>query len=400
LIENAKTLLDYTPSTKRRIQPAIGDYSWVNKDTPLGNLNLNWKERDLPERLRTKHVHRLHPYLGKYVPQLVEILLRKFAPKIVCDPFCGSGTTLVEANALNIESIGCDISAFNCLMTKVKTDRYDVIELEREIKDILSRTFSAAKFTDLPEKLIQKESSSYLKQWFHTKALGELLVFRSMIENYDYQDVLKIILSRSARSARLTTHFDLDFPKRPQTAMYYCFKHRRTCRPTNSALEFLQRYGLDTTKRIREFSRMRTNASINIICGDSRKVEFPKCDAIMTSPPYVGLIDYHEQHRYAYELLDLPDNRDHEIGPASRGTSKQARQRYIEEIGSVLRNVRRNQDDKGIAVIVVHDKSDLYSGLAEKTGFKVDSTLVRNVNRRTGRRSSEFFEQILIWKAA
>jgi hypothetical protein len=128
-------------------------------------------------------------------------------------------------------------------------------------------------------------------------------------------------------------------------------------------------------------------------------MQIPKIDAVMTSPPYVGLIDYHEQHRYAYELLDLPDNREHEIGPASRGTSKQARQRYVEEIGSVFKNIRRSLHDEGIAIIVVHDKSDLYSGLAEETGFRVDSTLVRNVNRRTGRRSSEFYEQILIWKA-
>ena len=35
---------------------------------------LSWSESDLPERIRTKHVHRLHPYLGKFIPQLVEIL--------------------------------------------------------------------------------------------------------------------------------------------------------------------------------------------------------------------------------------------------------------------------------------------------------------------------------------
>jgi hypothetical protein len=38
----------------------------VTHNTPLGLLNLNWRENDLPEKQRTKHVHRLHPYLGKY----------------------------------------------------------------------------------------------------------------------------------------------------------------------------------------------------------------------------------------------------------------------------------------------------------------------------------------------
>ena len=97
------------------------EFGTISPDTPLESLNLNWREQDLPERVRTKHVHRLHPYLGKFIPQIVEIFLRKFEPTTVCDPFCGSGTTLVEAASLGINAIGCDISEFNTLMTKVKT---------------------------------------------------------------------------------------------------------------------------------------------------------------------------------------------------------------------------------------------------------------------------------------
>jgi hypothetical protein len=108
-----RRLDDYLGFTIEKKQPIIGDFSWITPSTPLSSINLNWRERDLPEKLRTKHVHKLHPYLGKYVPQLVEIFLRKFKPQTVCDPFCGSGTTLVEANVLGITSIGCDISAFN-----------------------------------------------------------------------------------------------------------------------------------------------------------------------------------------------------------------------------------------------------------------------------------------------
>ncbi len=63
------------------------------------DLDLSWSERQLPERERTKHVHRLHPYLGKYIPQLVEELFRRHVPARgrVLDPFAGSGTTLVQA---------------------------------------------------------------------------------------------------------------------------------------------------------------------------------------------------------------------------------------------------------------------------------------------------------------
>lgn len=380
-------------------RPAVGDFRWVRPSTPLSEVNLNWRERDLPEKVRTKHVHRLHPYLGKFIPQLVEIFLRKFEPDTVLDPFCGSGTTLVESNALGIASIGVDVSAFNCLLTKVKTDTYDIRKLESEVKDILLRTRNELHHPQ--DRLdVDEESTIFLRTWFAPKALKQLLVYRSFIAQYKYSDVLKIIMSRSARSARLTTHFDLDFPKKPQKTPYYCHKHSRTCRPTNDASNFLNRYSLDTVERIREFSRIRTDAPVTILNEDSRRVDYPKFDAIVTSPPYVGLIDYHEQHRYAYELLGLPDKKDFEIGAASKGNSKAAKEEYASGIGEVFAQARHAIEDKGIVVIVVHDKHSLYTEMAARAGYEQEEVLTRNVNRRTGRRGEDFFEQILIWRPA
>lgn len=377
--------------------PPFTDFESIATKTSIKELNLNWREEDLPEKIRTKHVHRLHPYLGKFIPQLVEIFLRKYSPKVVCDPFCGSGTTLVEANALGTDSVGCDISAFNCLLSKVKTDRYDVIKLEKEIKDILAKMkykeITRADFWD-----VQDTDNEYLKKWFATKARKQLLYFLSLIPNYEYQDVMKIILSRSARSARLTTHYDLDFPKQQQTGPYYCFKHRRTCKPTDDALEFLRRYSYDTIKRIKEFSKIRTSAKVEIICGDAREVDFPEMDMVFTSPPYVGLIDYHQQHRYAYELLNLEWREEQEIGPAFKGTSKTAKEEYVSQIGEVLLNVRRKLKDNGVVVIVVNDKDNLYKDMAPKIGFSLEDKIVRHVNRRTGRRANNFFEEVLIWR--
>src|SRR5205807_5350430 len=78
------------------------------------DLELSWSERDLPERERTKHVHRLHPYLGKFIPQLVEVLLRRYLPRggRVLDPFAGSGTTLVQALESGLGATGIDVAAW------------------------------------------------------------------------------------------------------------------------------------------------------------------------------------------------------------------------------------------------------------------------------------------------
>src|SRR5438128_3060891 len=92
------------------------------------DLDLSWSEQQLPERERTKHVHRLHPYLGKFVPQLVEALLgRYFVPgEHVLDPFAGSGTTLVQALESELDASGVDVAAFNCLLVGVKTEGYNL----------------------------------------------------------------------------------------------------------------------------------------------------------------------------------------------------------------------------------------------------------------------------------
>jgi len=113
-----------------------------------GNRELSWKDqlgKDLnwalsfdqyKEAETTKHVHRLHPYKGKFIPQLVEYFLDDHTDKfkkevyfhkndIVLDPFCGSGTMLVQANELGMHAVGIDISTFNALISNCKVRRID-----------------------------------------------------------------------------------------------------------------------------------------------------------------------------------------------------------------------------------------------------------------------------------
>jgi DNA modification methylase len=388
--------------------------SKVTKNTPLESLNLNWKEKELPERKRTKHVHRLHPYLGKYVPQLVEVFLRKyFSPgQIVLDPFVGSGTTLVQANELGIRSIGYDISAFNVLLSRVKTAKYDLTNTRKEVLDILNKVrlltqsdnrqkkLFTEDFADFPENLLLKTDDKYLKDWFAPQALRELLTYHYFIETGEYQncDLLKIILTRSARSARLTTHFDLDFPKHPQKEPYWCYKHSGTCKPTKSAFKFLHRYSLDTIKRIEEYSLLRTDASVEVYHGDSRNMDIPPIDGVITSPPYVGLIDYHEQHAYSYHLLGLRNNGHNEIGPAYKGRSIKAKKQYKEDVAAVFRKAINVMSSGGHLIVVANDRDNLYDKMADLIGTEVEGLVKRHVNRRTGRRAGNFYESIFIWK--
>jgi len=100
---NIEELKDYYESYDKEKQ-------WKKK---LGE-DLNWDLSfvEYKESERTKHVHRLHPYKGKFVPQLVEYFLDAHTDEfkqqtyfhkgdIVLDPFCGSGTTKMNDYILN-----------------------------------------------------------------------------------------------------------------------------------------------------------------------------------------------------------------------------------------------------------------------------------------------------------
>ena len=101
------------------------EFSWKEK---LGS-DLNWALSfdHLREKDTTKHVHRLHPYKGKFIPQLVQYFIDDHtddfkkvvyfkAGDIILDPFSGSGTTLVQAHEMDMHSIGIDISHFSCMI--------------------------------------------------------------------------------------------------------------------------------------------------------------------------------------------------------------------------------------------------------------------------------------------
>jgi len=155
--------------------------------------------------------------------------------------------------------------------------------------------------------------------------------------------------------------------------VYYCAKHGKMCRPLFSILSWWERYCQDTIQRLVHFDKLRTGTIQTCLTGDSRtidivdalKAENPdfarfvntqKINGVFSSPPYVGLINYHEQHAYAYDLFAFDRKDELEIGPLFKGKGKEAREQYIKGVSDVWRNCKRFLAQNYDVFLVANDK--------------------------------------------
>lgn len=427
------------------------------------------------EKERTKHVHRLHPYKGKFIPQLVEYFLDTHTDElkteswfksgdIVLDPFCGSGTTLVQAAELGIHAVGVDISEFNTLISNTKVSQPNLNDLHSAVHKLIGklRSFNAgaahldfdhavsealSEYNKMAEmrygkpqtkeyaaacvdeflqiwhsyvdrfgiQLRQEQDGSFLALWYAASIRNEIEFLREEIlkeADVVIRKVLLLALTRTLRSCRATTHADLATLKEPVFEPYYCRKHSKICKPLLTATKWWERYVLDSVSRIAEFRRLRKPTHQVCITGDAQSVCLEsalrrhKADfanfvnkqgvrGIFSSPPYVGLIDYHEQHAYAYELLGLRRRDQSEIGPKVGGQGRTARQEYVDAISSVLLNCKRYLVPDYDVFLVANDKWDLYPSIAQRSGMEIINRYERPVLFRTEKnRNSPYHETI------
>src|SRR3989344_5636622 len=96
----------------------------IERDFEIEEPREEWSFRDVGRSQTTAFTHDYHRYPAKFIPQIVRKLIKDYAPsgtQVVCDPFGGCGTTLVEAKLLGHKSIGFDINPVAKLITQTKT---------------------------------------------------------------------------------------------------------------------------------------------------------------------------------------------------------------------------------------------------------------------------------------
>ncbi len=362
--------------------------------------SLDW---DFGDAARAEGIHAIHPYPAKFIAEIPRALIETLSKKgdRVLDPFCGGGTTGVEAIALGRSFIGIDANAFAVLLTKVKlgslSDR--AVGLLTSLNDEIDR-YGIPANTGAWRPVIAN-----IDKWYDPLAVADLASLRAKIISLSDNAARNVALLAFVCTAARVSNQESETRYVSEPRAYQIDTVRISYLKD---LERILRSVLRIT-RSREFDVRECDARLR---SSYARIPTGSVSAIITSPPYPNAYDYHLYHRFRlFWLGDGPNSlRKVEIGShlKNQGSSTPASD-YLRDMRQVFANAHRVLSPLGYFALVVGD--GLHKGIAFKTaeelgkmasevGFSIVVCLNRKLpdTRRSvtkaGRRLTE--EQILV----
>lgn len=299
--------------------------------------------------------HGLHPYPAKFIPQIPRHLIQILCNTgdTVLDPFCGSGTALVEAVLMGRDAVGVDVNPLSALISKVKTTQLNQKRLDK-IPQILSeigedvetlhgvRTLFADN-TEPPDYPVPDYPK--LTFWFKDVVIRELAIIKHhvlQVRDRDLQDFLKIVFS-----SILVTVSNQDSDTR------YTRRDKKV-KARDTVLLFARRVQ-QTVERMKEFAlgAPAREVQAKVYAADARELdrvlEPQSIDLVVSSPPYPNAFTYHLYHRNRLFWLDMDpyalkkkEMGSHRKYSAKNGATKETfaaeMQRVFSGIGTALKS--------------------------------------------------------------
>lgn len=323
--------------------------------------------------------HSLHPYPAKFPPQLPRKILSLYGKQgdTVLDPFCGSGTTLVEGRLQGLNVIGVDVNGLACLLSKVKATPLNLsqIEIIRHVTQQIQNLNFRFKFGDKFE--IQVKEIEGLSHWFQDNVAKELTIILTEIEKLsdnDVKDFLKIIFSSII--VRVSN-------QESDTRFAAIKKNIPDCLTFDLFIERTKEY----SNRICDFSKQIVfQTEFKIYNADSRNLNFiepESVDLIITSPPYANTYDYYLYHKFRKRWLDLNVQfaQYNEIGSRREYSSlKKNPEKWIKDLKICFAEMNRVLKKNKLAFVVIGDSvikkelmkiDEIIKGFSASVGFKI-----------------------------
>ncbi len=236
--------------------------------------------------------HKIHKYPAKFIPQIPRWGIVKYQEKnrvnTILDPFCGSGTTLVEGIQLGHETYGIDIDPLSRLISKVKTTKIDKNVLLSLNEEVISKIKNKKKGTFKP-------SIPTLSHWFNEDAVRKLSIIRDVIEDYrEQKDIYNFLVICLSSIIRRTSNADNESQKT-------YVSHTNIKKPEDAFQLFFKNLKLYSERLSDLFKIVPPSGKAEIFEDCVNAGDFSEywkrnigteVDIAITSPPYIKAIDY------------------------------------------------------------------------------------------------------------
>jgi hypothetical protein len=308
--------------------------------------SVDWDFPDSTTSVQT--VHSFHWFPGNFIPQIPAYLVQLLSKSgdIICDPFCGSGTTGIEALKLGRRVWMSDVNQASIQVTQGKIAglvnpnvRKKLVRLSRELVwDDILRT----------DKFGQNKEGSHpeLGTWFNEDTLGQLRYLWQLVEascSHDLRSLLQTIFSdvlyacASVRGALTKTG---GFRRHHWGWIADNVRPRKPVR-RNAIKLFRDRVHHAST--VLEMERSVCRDSVRVERRDVRSLNLPSLsvDLVVTSPPYLAIIDYALANRMTYLWMgwSIEEDRNSEIGARYRRSKRQASFEYVEAMSLAVKQI-------------------------------------------------------------
>ena len=252
--------------------------------------------------------HCYHNYPAMMIPQIAERLLEKYGrnAKLLFDPYCGTGTSLLEANIKGINAIGTDLNPLARLIAKTKTTKINIQVLELYLKEFNDYIFSL--LFDFEKINVVVPTIKNIDFWFSDEVQHKLAIIKTFIENIqddNSKDFFKIAFSETVRESSYTKNSEFKMYKMNANQVekfnpdVFGIIHNKLARNHNGLKALLK------NKNIANSQVFDFNTSNEI-----KNINENEVDIVITSPPYGDsrtTVAYGQFSRLANEWLDYKD---------------------------------------------------------------------------------------------